>query len=189
MGSRGRARRAGTGAERDTAEIDGIVAASLRDFAVDMFSRPWFGKEHDWVNAYAHGQLARRRSAGGAFYDVGQIGIEVAVGQPPGFTARAARRDLVLWPKPLMTCWDARWHAVNHPLMIMEWKVHRPAYSSPGLNRELDWLKAYSVWQPSVLAYAVEIDTRRASSVLRCRRVLAGHEDPTWLRCDDSVHQ
>ena len=88
------------------AELDKLIVTSLTEFAADMLDRRWFGKEHDWVNQYAFNYLLKECKPTGPFREPGQLGIEVQVGQPPGFYSKpAAVRDIVIWPRNGMSCW------------------------------------------------------------------------------------
>ena len=148
--------------------FDCVVEETLDAFAAEVLNTDWCGKEHDWVNRYAHGCLLKRCSPGSEFFDPAQLAIEVGVPQPskmePGssppvrrFTAAAVRRDLVVWREPGQTCWSADWNAVNHPLAILEWKVHRPRRKNRDQPHERKWLTSYSREHPAVYTFAVEV--------------------------------
>jgi hypothetical protein len=115
------------------------MTASLTAFAGDMLGTPWCGKEHDWVNRFAHSYLLC--SPAGVLQEPGQIAIEVGVPQPPGYIKAGTRRDLVIWPTAGLTCWDSEWRAVQHPIAIVEWKVHRPRRRNRDQLREREWLR------------------------------------------------
>lgn len=157
--------------------LDDLMTTSLAEFARDMLGTPWCGKENDWVNRFAHGYLLRHVNPTGVLYDPAQIGIEVAVPQPPGFVKQSTRRDLVIWPEPGGTCWDADWNAVHHPLAIVEWKVHRPRRRNRDQEKEREWLRRYTRWQPGSVAFAVEIDLGCAPRTLVCRRFRGGVDE------------
>ena len=167
------------------ADLDRIVARSLRDFAAATLDRGWLGKEHDWVNRYVHGFLMDHCSPAGPMSRA-QIGIEVGVAQPKPWRG-AVRRDVVIWPRAGDTCWDQNWRPKNHPIAIQEWKVHRPRHRNPALQHQHDWLRKYTAWQREVVAYAIEVDTSRMPSFLRCVRFHAGAEDNSWLRVPSEV--
>jgi len=83
------------------------------------------------------GYLAGQKRPASIFYDLPQIGIEVAVRQlgRKKFKGRVrtVRKDLVIWPTPGMTLWKANavpnetlavMEVYNEPLAVMEWKVN-----------------------------------------------------------------
>jgi len=161
--------------------MDKLITVSLSAFAADTLDRHWHGKEHDWVNRYAHGYLLKHCTPDGPLYDPGQIAIEVGVPQPPGYKAPATRRDLVIWPSPGLTCWDAEWRPVHHPVVIIEWKVHRPGRKNRDQPHEREWLRRYTQWQQEYVAYAVEINLGCTPNSLTCHRFHAGIEMNAWL--------
>lgn len=160
-------------------QLDEIIAVSLTAFAADTLGSRWRGKEHDWVNRYAHSYLLKHCAP--PLHDAGQIAIEVGVPQPPGYTKRATRRDLVIWARSGLTCWGDDWKPVHHPLAIVEWKVHRPRYRNRYQPQEREWLRRYTQWQTATVAYAVEIDLGGISHTLICSRFYAGTEVVQWL--------
>jgi hypothetical protein len=162
-------------------KIDQIIERSLRKLAEDKHVRSWCAKERDWVNYFAHRYLAEECSRLGPLRELGQICIEVAVAQPPGYEKLSVSRDLVIWPKCGDTCFDGDWKPRKHPLAILEWKVHRPRYRNRKVDEERIWLRAYCKWQPSVLAYAIEIDGTCSPSGLVCSRFFGSTENTHWL--------
>jgi hypothetical protein len=165
-------------------KLDQIIARSLRKLAEDTHVRSWCAKEHDWMNYFAHRYLLGECSPRGPLKEAGQIGLDVAVPQPPGcgYDKQSVGRDLVIWPKCGDTCFDVNWKASKHPLAILEWKVHRPGYPNRRVEHERVWLRNYCKWQPSVIAYAVEINGRCTPTTLDCTRFLASTENEDWLR-------
>jgi hypothetical protein len=164
--------------------IDHIVETSLRGLASDLHVRAWRAKERNWVNYFAHRHLLEHCQAKGPLSHASQIGIEVAVAQPAGYEKRTVSRDLVLWADRGATCWNESWEPCNHPLAILEWKVHRAGHRNSQVNHERAWLRAYCAWQPSVLGYAIEVDGCHPVSTLSCARFLGVTENPTWLQLE-----
>lgn len=41
-------------------ELDGIIRASLEEFADQRLGAPWYAKEHNWVSLYAFAHLVMR---------------------------------------------------------------------------------------------------------------------------------
>src|SRR5215211_258366 len=154
-------------------KLDQIIKRSLRKLAEDAHVRSWCAKEHDWVSYFAHHYLLVECSPGGPLKKPGQIGIDVAVPQPPGLRVnqkQSVGRDLVIWPNCGDTCFDVDWKASKHPLAILEWKVHRPKHPNRKVEAERNWLRAYCKWQPSVIGYAIEINGRCSPATLGCTR-------------------
>lgn len=162
--------------------LDTIIGRSLRGFAKDTLGCGWHGKEHDWVNRYTFGYLLKECGPGGPLYDPAQLAVEVGVGQPPtGYAKLAVNRDIVIWDRPGMSCWDEDWKPVHHPLAILEWKVHRPNRPNRQQAHERQWLREYSAWQEQTLCYAVEVKWSLTQASLRCTRFAAGVETFDWI--------
>jgi len=165
-------------------DIDDIVGASLLAIASDPHVRQWRAKERDWVNYFTHRHLFEHCSAAGPLKHVSQIGIEVAVSQPAGYEKLTVARDLVWWAEPGATCWNDTWEPCNHPLAILEWKVHRPGHRNVKVSHERAWLRAYCAWQHTVLGYAIEVDGCSPVATLSCARFLGATENLAWIRVD-----
>jgi len=161
--------------------LDQIIERSLRKLAEDTLVRSWCAKERDWVNYFAHRYLLGECSPRGPLREPGQIGIEVAVPQPLVYAKQSVSRDLVIWPMCGDTCFDVNWKANKHPLAILEWKVHRKRHRNREVENERAWLRAYCQWQPSVIAYAIEIDGECSPTRLVCTRFLGLTENEQWL--------
>jgi hypothetical protein len=163
-------------------EIDALLTSALTAFAADALGSRWCGKEHEWVNRFAHSYLLKHCAPNAVLHDPGQLTIEVGVPQPPGYTKSGTRRDLVIWESLTPTCWNEEWVAVHHPIAIVEWKVHRPKRRNRDVLSERDWLRRYTEWQRDPVAYAVAIDLECTPESLVCSRFHAGDEQPEWLR-------
>ena len=153
-------------------QIDNIISFSLQNLAKDKHVRNWCAKERDWVNYYAHNFLFVQCSSSTVIKHIAQIGIEVSVPQPPGYTKPTVPRDIVIWPRAGMTCWNEKWEAIQHPLAIIEWKVHRIGRRNMKVNHERSWLRTYCKWKPSVVAYAIEVNADRPGCPIHCTRFL-----------------
>ncbi len=169
--------------------IDTLLTKSLTALAADPHVKQWQAKENNWVSYFAFRHLIRHCRADSILSDPAQIGIEVSVPQPPEGKTRGVRRDIVIWPTSGMTCWADRWEATFHPLAILEWKVHRPGRRNKLVAKERKWLRDYCRWQPSVVAYAIEVDCTQHPTEIKCFRFLGDDatEQP-WLkvRCGQS---
>lgn len=162
--------------------VDRLIAECLRDLAVDPHVLRWRAKERNWVNYFASEYLIPRVGTTQFLTKPSQITIEVAIPQPPGYQKATVCRDLVIWAEPGQTCWDSAWRPRLHPLAIVEWKVHRPDHRNHKVAAERRWLRKYCAWQPSTVAYAVEIDTAPDAIQIACARFLGNVEQAEWLR-------
>jgi hypothetical protein len=137
---------------------DTVIRDALVAFAEDLGSCNWRGKEHDCVNRFAHGFLLPHCGSTPFLRHPTQIGIDVGVAQPPGLGTRgSARKDLVIWPEPWMSCWDSGWKPGNHPLVIMEWKAIRERIRFRGNVHDHKWLAAFARWQPAFVGFSVVV--------------------------------
>lgn len=144
----------------------------------------WWGKEHDLVNRYAHGFLMEHCSPKSVLKHPTQICIEVGVAQPKHklFLRKAARKDLVIWPQPWMSCWDESFEPVNHPIAVLEWKVRRNAKDLRCDSHDEAWLKAFARRHPDFVGYAVTVNrTRPADRKMCVTRFQQRDIDRRWL--------
>lgn len=160
--------------------IDQVVAESLSCISKDSQVLRWEAKERDWVNYFAFNHLLKQCKPGTVFHSPGQIGIEVLVPQPVGYTRLTAARDLVIWPDVGITCWRNEWKAESHPLAILEWKVHRPNRRNRNVFGEREWLRRYCAWQPEVLGYAIEVNWSLERVEIDCSRFYGNTEEKHW---------
>lgn len=169
-------------------EIDLVLKQSLTALARDPHVRGWRAKENGWVSYFAFRHLVPCCRPGSVLSDPAQLGIEVSVASVPSWKTRAVCRDIVIWPKPGMTCWGdggnrKAWEPCHHPTAILEWKVHRPwGYSNKEVMKEREWLREYCPLQPSVAGYAIEVDARRFPVTINCDRFLGDDEQKDWLK-------
>jgi hypothetical protein len=87
----------------------------------------------------------------------------------------------VIWQSCGDTCFDLNWLPCNHPLAIVEWKVHRPKHRNVKVSNERAWLRAYCQGQRTIVCYAIEIDGTRTPIKLVCSRFLGNNENKSWL--------
>jgi hypothetical protein len=83
-------------------KLDKLIRTALTEFAADLSSRKWHGRENELVNLFTFGHLLRLGCPPRGNLDPTQIGIEVAVPQLPYWgknPKRDVRKDLVIWPK------------------------------------------------------------------------------------------
>lgn len=170
------------GPSREIRQLDRLIRETLTAFSEDLDGCSWWGKEHDFVNRYAHGFLMARCSPRSFLKHPTQIGIEVGVAQPKGFLRPAARKDLVIWPKPWMSCWSQSWQAENHPIAVLEWKVKAKPRELRCDRHDENWLTAFSKLQPEFVGYAVTLSrTRPAAQKMCVTRFQRGSVDRNWL--------
>ena len=161
------------------ADLDNDIRASLASFVDDVFTNNWRGREREAISVYAFGHLVPRCGDGRLLRSPTQIGIEVAVPQIPGGSAkRQVCKDLVLWSEPGQTCWDAAGHPTIYPMAIMEWKANRGSISLD----DIGWLESYSKRRPSFVGFATCLDLKAREFRLACARVESGHANRDWLR-------
>ena len=159
-------------------ELDLIVRESLESLVDDVFDRPWFGKEREVVSLYAFGHLQRYCREGGVLNNPTQIVVEGRVPQIPGSNRkRQVCKDLVIWPKPGMTCWNEEWESVYYPTAIIEWKANVTVVS----RYDVEWLSAFSQDLDDFVGYAVCLDLEQRRFKLSCTRVYRGEAEAGWL--------
>lgn len=125
-------------------DLSSAIQKSFESFAASIQEHRWFGRENEAVNAFAMGSLLSNLIPIG--FHPTQVGIEVAVPQNPGAESpkgrakKAVRKDLVIWPKAWMTCFDgARDKPSQYPLCVLEWKVDHPKEAA-----DLRWLEDHA---------------------------------------------
>jgi hypothetical protein len=160
--------------------MDAAIRRALEGLIEDRHVVDWHAKEHDWVNYFVFRHLLQQCTSVGPLSDPAQIGIEVSVPQPPGYTRPVVCRDIVVWEKPGMSCWEPGWIPTRHPLAIVEWKTHRPGRRNRDVPKEREWLRAYSQWQPTVTCYAVSVEVDRRWPILTCTRFFRNRET-RWI--------
>jgi hypothetical protein len=167
----------------DIAQIDLFLREALIAFTENFARVQWWGKEHDCVNRFVHGFLFPRCAQGLVLAHPTQVGIDVAVAQPPGLFVRgSARKDVVIWPAAWMSCWNSEWQPVNHPVAVMEWKVIRGGGSLKCHAHDREWLHGFAQWQPRSVGYAVTLNHRRgAGEKILVTRFHRDRVDETWL--------
>jgi hypothetical protein len=157
-------------------EMDQFLASALAEFEDWLLKHGWRGKENDCVNLFAHGFLFPRIRPGAAVDHFTRVGIEVGVPQPVGLGIKlAVRKDLVIWEKAFASTWDDQWQAATCPQAIIEWKARRKHQGAALLDeRDLNWLRRYSVHYPKFVGYAVTVDFTAADRRLTTARVEGG---------------
>jgi hypothetical protein len=166
------------------AQIDLAVQSATRAFVNDVFSSPyWRGRESEAVSYFAFGFLQRECKAGDLLADATQI---VVGGCVPGVAELNPKgrvnKDLVLWPKARMSCWDTDWNVCHIPIAVLEWKVFRAKRRRPQMSTyDLDWLERFSRGRREFVGYAVSLDLAGRDWRLRAARVYDAHTEREWL--------
>lgn len=165
--------------------ISQIVSTSLTSFAVDLAKSEWHvRREREAISFYAFRYLLREVQPNSFLHDSAQIGIEVPVPQVTNSGKEQVCKDLVIWPKPMMTCWDKSGNPTCSPAVILEWKFNVASKES---QDDVDWLQRFTSTYPACQGYAVNIDHRDSRPfLLTCARVINGQTQCRWLYLDDA---
>ena len=158
--------------------LDAVLHDSLRRFTADVFKSAWRGREREAISLYAFGYLTIECHRGAVLEHASQIGIEVAVPQLPGAKRkRQVCKDLVTWPRPMMTCRNKDGAPVIHPLAVLQWKTG----TAPVANDDFRWLSGYSRRNPGVAAYAVALNLWGRPFRLALTKFHRGKPRQRWL--------
>jgi hypothetical protein len=168
-------------------QIDTLIGASLTSLVDDISSPEWSGKrEREIVSLFCFGHLLRQIRPSSFLCDPTQIAIDVAVPQVLGQAHLSGKltskgqvcKDVVIWPRPRMTCWDASGRPTIRPASILEWKHNEGEVSC----YDVEWLQAFSAETEHFVGYAVCTNSFRTQSFrLSCTRVCAGNSQSGWL--------
>jgi hypothetical protein len=160
-------------------ELGVIIRESLIQLAQQVMRTGWRGREREAVSLYAFGFLVPKCQPGSPLHDPTQIGLDVAVGQLQGPNRKnQVCKDLVIWPKPAMVCWDETGSPKHQPIAILEWKARTAKVS----NYDEEWLRGYSSGAPDFQGYAISLDPRYEATTLIASRVVRGVVSRDWLR-------
>lgn len=145
-----------------TESIDLLISSSLRAFLIDLANGGWgIRREREAISFYAFRYLMNEVRPNTFLYDPAQIGIEIPVPQVTGSIKQQVCKDLVIWQKPMMTCWDECGNPTRSPSVIMEWKF--------GVNfrvsqYDVDWLTLYTSRYSECQGYSVVIGADKTLS-------------------------
>jgi hypothetical protein len=166
--------------------LDPIVQRALTALAADFMAK-WDGRrEREIVSLFCFGPLLKQCSSGSFLYDPTQIGIEVPVPKIKEQTKLTGNqtaknqicKDIVIWPKPGLTCWDLTGKPTVAPASIIEWKHNEKDASV----RDVKWLTAFSVDRPDFVGYAVcTHDSSFTDYRLTCCRIANSNIEHRWL--------
>jgi hypothetical protein len=129
----------------NTDALSGVIEAALKRCHDRLETTDWQGRENELVNLFAQHCLVMEMVPGGPLHSSSQLGIEVAVPQVSGSIKRFVRKDLVIWPEPLMTAWSGT------PAAIVEWKRDRISHCTG----DIEWLKQFTRQYPETVGYSV----------------------------------
>jgi hypothetical protein len=164
--------------------VDEFVTAAATEFVQDVFAEPyWRGREHEAVSHFAL-FLQRQCREQRVLHNPAQIVIGGCVPGVPELNPKGrVNKDMVLWPQPRMSCWNADWIVANIPMAVLEWKVFRLPKLTPKMSAyDLHWLQHFSRHRPDFVGYAVALDLRARKWRLRVDRVQNGSTHEEWLR-------
>lgn len=163
--------------------LDRFVEDSLTDFAEWFLGADWRGKERDCVNMFAHKFLSANIQPGAAIAELAQVRIESAAPQPTGYSNQCAAKDLVVWDDGWATAWDANWRAVNHPRLVMEWKVKRSGRTPKRFSdHDVRWLSGFTAEYRGTFGYLVRVYQGREGRSVDWAKVRNGSINDTNKR-------
>jgi hypothetical protein len=167
-------------ARKRIAEIDAIVTQSLEALALELASGSWRGRrEPEVVSLFCFGHLVGHCRPATALADPSQISIEVTVPQIPETAGSKMQvcKDIVIWPRPRMACWDEDGKPTVRPLSILEWK-HNEGDMSEG---DTIWLQKFSAEAPGFVGFAVATNQTASPFTISCNRLCAGQRIDRWV--------
>jgi len=134
------------------------------------------------VSRFCFGPLLEQVRPGSWLADATQIGIEVAIPQVAdqlrlsGRTRSKAQvcKDIVIWPRPGMHCWNASGRPEVRPSVVIEWK-----HEADPTALDIPWLERFSKPLHPFVGYAVR-SSLRAGVELRVVRVHSGVAEAIW---------
>ncbi|MDF1521548.1 MAG: hypothetical protein P1P87_01855 [Trueperaceae bacterium] len=168
-------------------EIDALMRSSLTSLVEDVSAADWTGRrEREIVSLFCFGRLVRHCRPGAFSHDPTQIAIEVAVPQVDRQTRLSGNagskgqvcKDIVLWPRSRLTCWDATGAPTVMPASVIEWKHGVTEWSGRGV----EWLMEFSTRSGDFVGYAVWINRGSThAGRLMCTRVHQGQAERRWM--------
>jgi hypothetical protein len=166
--------------------LDPNIRSALTSLASDLPGE-WAGRrERELVSLFCFGYLIRQCTADSFLHDPTQIGIEVPVPQIKGQMALTGHesaksqvcKDIVIWPRPRMTCWDDSGLPTVTPASIIEWKHNEKDVS----DYDAQWLTEFSTGRPDFMGYAVCTHDKSFTDFrLSCSRIANGQVEHRWL--------
>jgi hypothetical protein len=168
-------------------KFDTMIRSALSSLIEDISSGDWTGRrEREVVSLFCIGHLVQHCRPDTFLHDLRQISIEVPVPQVNGQVGRTGKtssktqvcKDVVIWPKPRMTCWDDNGKPTVRPTSIIEWKHNE----GDAFAYDVDWLREFSMNSADFVGYAVSTNQRGLHTFrLSCTRVYSGETRAEWL--------
>ena len=167
--------------------LEKAIRSSLQSLHTQINLYGWTGRrEKEIVSYYCFGHLIGHCKPKSFLYDPRQICIEVAVPQIAGQKALSGKKsqkpqvckDIVLWSKPGLTCWDSDGRAAVYPSAIIEWK-HNVSKKS---EYDRQWLVQFSQVANDFVGYRVTTELDAGPFQLCCDRVQHGETQDAWFR-------
>jgi len=169
------------------ANIDALIRDSLSSLTGEVRALGWSGqREREVVSLFCFGHLLTHCKKGTVLYDPKQVAIEVAVPQVADQVNISGKhqsklqvcKDIVIWPRPRMTCWDAAGQPTVKPMCIIEWKHNEDSES----QYDVAWMHQFSAAAESFVGYAVLTKQREVREFqLSCSRIYRGEAQSRWL--------
>ena len=152
-------------------ESDEQVRLALTTFADELLDGSCAGRrEREAVSTFAFGPLLQQVDHGKFLHDPMQIGLDLPVPQVvlPDEDSMTKKnqvcKDLVIWAKPGMTCWDHHDNPTIAPAAILEWKFSENRVS----ERDVKWLKAFTREYLDCVGYAITGNQPDSAFALSC---------------------
>lgn len=167
--------------------LDRIVESSLRSLHSDLANTNWRGREREIVSLFVFAHLLPLANADSALFDPAQIGIEVAVPQVKAGVRvkRDVCKDVVIWPRPKMTCWDL---SSPYPLAVIEWKSlnlqddeRARRHKLTEFQDDVSWLEQTSKLSEEFTGFAVLVTQAPENIEVGCSRVRHGLVESNWI--------
>lgn len=175
-----RSREEEASARKQIAEVDAIVTQSLEALALELASGSWKGRrEREVVSLFCFGHLVGHCRPATTLADPAQISIDVTVPQLPGTAGSKMQvcKDIVIWPRPRMACWDKAGKPTVRPLSIIEWKHNEGEMSED----DTLWLQKFSAHGPGFVGYAVATNQSASPFTISCNRMCSGQRIDRWV--------
>ena len=167
--------------------LDEVIRSSLSSLVAGFSANNWTGRrEREVVSLFCFGHLLRECRPDSFLHDAAQISIEVAVPQLAGQIGRTGKstskdqvcKDVVIWPRPRMTCWDSDGKPTVRPISVIEWKHNEGAIS----EYDVDWLREFAAATEDFVGYAVSTNHGGPHRFrLSCTRIHCGEVQSGWL--------
>lgn len=125
--------------------ITTVIDRALKRCHDFLVTSTWHGRENELVNLFAQHCLPAEMQPGGCLQSQSQVAVEVAVPQVTNSSKKYVRKDLVIWPEPLMTAWS------GIPAAIIEWKRDQIRHCST----DIEWLEQFTERFPMTVGYSV----------------------------------